>query len=191
MPFRLLFSLCCALSCFFLAPVTSQAASIDLNLHSDALRLTFAKAMESNMVSDVGALFLDERGAGKNKDRPRDSEVAVHTGLHLVNKQLRFGIRAFYISPGDTDLLAVGFGGQGKMSLSRSISVSGHFYYAPEATSFIDGEGFRELALRLNLRLNNGAYLYLGYRNIEIDIGERGVELELDDDIHIGLKMYF
>ena len=134
---RLLSALCCVFVCFFLATSKSLAASMDINLHSDALRLTFAKAMERNLVSDLGALFLDERGGGKNKDKPRDSEVAVHAGLHLVNKQIRFGVRAFYISPGDSDFLAVGFGGQGNMSLSRTISLSGHFYYAPEATSFI------------------------------------------------------
>ena len=187
MPYRMLLSFCCLI----LFSHSSLAASVDINLHSDALRISFTKAMERKLVGDFGALFLDERSGNKHSNKSDGSEVALHAGLHIVNDNLRFGIRSFYISPGDTDLLAVGFGGQANINLSRSIGVGGHFYYAPEATSFMDGQGYRELALRLNLRLNNGANLYLGYRNIDIEIEGRKGELELDDDIHIGLKMYF
>lgn len=170
-----------------------QAASFDINAHSDAVRLTFSKNTQRSVVGDAGILFFDRYSGSYNRHNRyyEDNEVALHAGLHLVDKNLRFGLRGFSTSVGDEDVLAVGFGGQGNMSLNRDVSLSGHFYYAPDATSLLDSEGYRELELRVNLRLNNDAYIYLGYRSIEVDIGGYWDDIELDDDLHVGCKLYF
>ena len=77
------------------------------------------------------------------------------------------------------------------VALSRIIGLGGHFYYAPEVTSFIDAKGYHEYSIKLDFKLTNTAHLYLGYRNVKLRIGDRKNKVELNDDTLLGFKIYF
>ena len=168
-----------------LVHLPAHASSLDINAHSNAIRITYAQYVQSQIVTDYGILLLDKNN--KNKD----DEVALHVGLGKDFDNIRFGGRVFYISPGDVDLLAIGFGLQAKTHLSKSVSLLGHFYYAPEFTSLLDSEGYSEFAARLNFKLSKKAYVYFGYRTIKVSIQDTKGDVELDDDLHIGIKLFF
>lgn len=173
--------LCAAL----LLPGTLFAKSIDLNFTDDSVRFTYAHAIDRNLVTDLGVLFLENEG------RFQDDELAFHAGLNVVSGSVRFGGRAFFVAPGDIEALAIGLGGQARFALSRYVGLGGHFYYAPEAISFIDAEGYYEYSIRLDFKVTRSAYLYLGYRNVTVRIGDRDNKVELDDDAMLGFKLYF
>lgn len=160
------------------------AASLDANVNSDAIRVTIAKYMARNQVGDLGALIVE-------KNNKHDNETVLHLGYNWVAGNLRLGFRSIYASPGDSNILALGLGIQGKTALARNVYLGGHFYYAPDAFSFMDGDGYQELALRLMLKLGRSAFLYLGYRNFDIKIKAPRVNYELDDSFHFGAKLYF
>lgn len=160
------------------------ADSVDINLHSEALRGTYAFYVAKKTVADVGILLLKER-------YQEQDEALFHAGVNFVFDNLRFGMRAIYATPGNTDLFSLGFGGQGRFSLTRRIGLGGHFYYAPEVTSAMDSEGYHELGARVDFKLARGAYLYVGYRNLKVKIYSVENKVELDDDFHVGVKLYF
>ena len=166
-------------------PVTSYAQSLDLNFGDDAFRLTYAFGVDKNLVGDLGLLHLKEEG------RNRDDELAFHAGLNITSGSVRFGGRAFLVSPGDYDTLSVGFGGQGRFALSKHVGIGGHFYYAPEVTSFIDSKGYHEYRIHLDFKIARSAYIYLGYRNVKVRIEDRANKVELDDDVMLGFKIFF
>ncbi len=174
--------------CALLLVVSNAVAarSIDLNYHSDALRATYAFGMQRNVEGDVGILILDKQGNKNN-----DSEVGLHTGINFVSGSVKLGGRLFYISPGNNDLLALGFGGQGRIGLSKEVGISGHFYYAPEMTSMLDAASYHDLTVNLDLRIAKAAFLYLGYRNLKVKIGDVNNKLEIDDDFMVGFKIHF
>ena len=161
------------------------AKSIDLNLHSDALRFTYAFAVDKNLVTDLGVLYIDKQ---RKLD---DNELAFHAGLNVVSGNVRFGGRAFFVAPGNAEALAIGFGGQGRFALTPRIGLGGHLYYAPEITSMLDAEGYHEYSVRLDFKVTPSAYLYLGYRNVKVRIGSRENKVELDDNVMVGFKVYF
>lgn len=169
----------------FAFPVTGLAKSIDMNIGDDSFRLTYAFAVDRNLVTDLGVMHLE--GEGRN----RDDELAFHAGLNVTSGNIRFGGRAFLVSPGDFDTLSVGFGGQGRFALSKHVGLGGHFYYAPEATSFIDGKGYYEYRVNVDFKIKRSAYLYLGYRNVKVRIENRNNKVELNDDVIFGFKVYF
>jgi len=170
--------------CLLLLSSASYAKSLDLNLGDDSFRLIYATGIDKNLVADFGFLFLeDERG--------RDDETAFHAGLNITSGNFRVGGRAFLVSPGNYDALAVGFGGQGRIPVSRNVGIGGHFYYAPEATSFIDSAGYHEYRINVDVKISRAAYLYLGYRNVKIRIEDRNNKVELNDDVIFGFKTYF
>lgn len=168
----------------FLFSSNLWADSLDLNLHDNAFRFTYASFVDKKTVADFGALFLQERNN-------RQSDALIHTGVNFVFDQLRFGLRAAYASPGPYDVLSLGFGGQGRFFLSRRVGIGGHFYYAPEATSGMDSAGYHEFAARLKFKLTRGVYVYGGYRNLKVKIVSPDNKVELDDDFHVGLKLFF
>jgi len=169
--------------CFILAG-NANAASFDINVNSDVFRVTLAKSVDRNQVADFGFLAAKQ-------NRNHNSESVLHAGYNWVSHNFRIGLRSIYASPGNYDILAVGVGFQGRTALSRNVYLGGHFYYAPSALSFLDGDGYDEFAIRLMLKLGRSAFTYIGYRKFEIGISPFRNNIELDDDFHIGLKLYF
>lgn len=163
---------------------SAYSASLDLNLHSKAFRATYAFVPSKDTVTDLGVLFLQD-------DHGDDSETAFHAGLNFVFENFRFGGRAFYVSPGNSDVLAVGLGGQARFAVTKKVGVGAHIYYAPEFTSMMDSKGYQEMAVHVDFRVVGGAYVYLGYRNLKVSIGNANHKIELDDDPHLGIKFYF
>ena len=162
-----------------------SARSIDLNINSDALRLTYASVVSKNVVTDVGFLYIDKGNKFK------DEEIAWHAGLNLVSGDVRFGARALFVTPGESEALAIGFGGQARFALANNIGLGGHFYYAPEVTSMLDAKGYHEYSIRLDFKIAPSGYIYLGYRNMKVSIGDRNNKVEIDDDVMLGFKVYF
>ena len=173
------------LAILLLVPIVASAKSIDLNFTDDSFRFTYAYGIDRKLVTDLGLLYLQKKG------RYRDDEMAFHAGLNVVSGNFRFGARAFLATPGDYDTLAVGFGGQARFALSKVVGLGGHFYYAPEVTSFVDAKGYHEYSIRLDFKVTPSAYLYLGYRNVKVRIEDRNNKVELDDDAMLGFKVYF
>ena len=166
-------------------PYSTFAKSIDLNVGDDSFRFIYASGIDKNLVTDFGLLFLEAEG------RQGDDELAFHAGLNFVAGNVRFGGRAFLVSPGDYDTLSVGFGGQVRIPVASSVGIGGHFYYAPESTSFMDSAGYHEYRINLDVELTRSVYLYLGYRNVKVRIEDRRNKVELNDDVIFGFKTFF
>lgn len=182
-PSRLLFRLMpILLACSLLVSNSGRAQSIDFNAHSDVYRFTYANYVARKVVSDVGVMIMEKRN---------DSDEAWHIGVAAAIENIRLGARLIYTSPGATDVMAVGLGGSGKFYLSRNISFGLLFYYAPEFSSFLDAEGYSEFGMRLNFVVSKPLELYVGYRNYKVAIADVNNKIELDDDLHLGLKFYF
>lgn len=171
--------------CLLIIPGLAFTKSIDLNISDNSFRMTYAYGVDKNLVTDLGMLYIEERG------RFRDDELAFHAGLNVVSGNVRFGGRTFFATPGDSEALTIGFGGQGRLALSKRVGLSGHFYYAPEITSFIDAKGYHEYRIQLDLKVSRLAYLFMGYRNVKVSIEQRDNIVELDDDVMVGFKVYF
>jgi len=180
---RVLFTLS-FLAGFYGSCVTAQAAGFDFNVNSDALRFTLSKTMAPQQVGDIGLLSVD-------RGKRHDSENVLHLGYHWLGNNFRFGLRSIYSSPGDYDILALGLGFQGQTAISRNVYLGGHFYYAPSAFSFMDGDGYDEFALRVMLQIGRSAFAYIGYRNFNLRLSPYRDKLELDDDFHIGFRLFF
>jgi len=162
----------------------ASAASFDANVNSDVFRFTFSKSMARAQIGDFGILSA-------SKTKKHDSESVLHAGYHWVSDNFRVGFRTIYASPGNYDILALGLGFQASTAISRNLYLGGHFYYAPSAFSFLDGDGYDEFALRFMLKLGRSAFAYIGYRKFEFGLTPFSNNIELDDDFHIGFRLYF
>lgn len=168
------------------------ADSIDINLHNDAVRATYTGVMQQTrgLSGEVGLLYAE--------DKNKNSETLVHGGLLVSGENwsksgtfdIALGARMLYASPANLEMLAIAFGGRLRFSPVPRLGIGGHFYYAPDITSFQDSEGYQEVGVRLDYQILPQAFVYVGHRKIEVDFGGP-VNWELDDNTHVGFKMAF
>ena len=175
-----------------LGTTPALADSIDINLHDDAIRGTYTAQLQSTqgLSGELGALYVE--------DNANNSETLVHAGLLVSGENwsksgtldISIGGRLVYATPGDLELMALGFGGRLRFSPVPRLGIGGHFYYAPDITSFMDSEAYQEVGVRLDYQILPQAFVYVGYRKVEADFGGP-VNWEMDDDGHVGFKMTF
>ncbi len=168
---------------------TATADSFDLNLHDDALRLTYSTGMNGmrGLSVDGGILYQE------------DTANLYHVGLSVSGENwskagvfdISIGGRAIYSSPEHVgDAAAVGLGGRVRFSPAHRVGIGGHLYYAPNILSFADSERYVEMGVRLDYQLLPQAFVYVGWRSVEIRFENHG-DVELDESGHVGMKLLF
>jgi len=160
-----------------------QADSLDLNVNADMARLQFVHLVKRKEYADFGVMVFENK-------KPA-TDYALQLGYNAaLNQAIKAGVRGIYTNPQNFDVLAVGVGAQAELDFTHNIGMSGHLYYAPGVTSLLDATGYREFAIRLNYYVSAKTSLYVGYRNLQIKL-LNAPTLELDDDLHVGLKRVF
>jgi hypothetical protein len=184
-----------AIGLFLLSTVSAAASAdnIDLNLRDEAIRASYTMdiAGTAGLNTELGLLY--------SEDEEKLDDTLYHAGMHVSGENwsqsgtfdISIGGRLYYTSPGDLELSALAFGGKVRFSPAHRLGIGGHVYYAPDITSYEDAKRFVESAVRVDYQLLPQAFVYVGYRQIEVDIENGPKEVELDDDAHIGIKLLF
>jgi len=173
---------------------TSFARTFDINLGSDAaqfkygsnigatnygrteMQIGFLYNEDDAYLGEIGLLVIDEAGSKT-------------PGLELgVGPKFWFGGS----DEADVDISGIGLGAQLRYkNFSYPRVVYGFsLFYAPDIVSFLDSENILEYDLRVEYELLPTANVYVGYRNIEAEIKNRG-DAEIDDSAFVGLRFKF
>jgi YfaZ precursor len=102
------------------------------------------------------------------------------------------GLRALAWEDDRLDGGAVGLGGFATLNIPEApgLSFTGALHYAPSILSFGDSDDLASLELRANYRVIRNAELFVGYRYLSTDF-ERGGDLDLDEGLMAGMKLFF
>ncbi len=73
-------------------------------------------------------------------------------------------------------------------SMPFAILIEG--FWAPSVTSFSDFDGLVEYRAALELEVTPSARAYIGYRVLEVEL-DTGLEYDVDDNAHIGVRFAF
>lgn len=170
---------------------TAFADNIDINLRDDAIRASYAMNFNGGLNADFGFLY--------NEDKEQLDDTLYHAGLLVSGENwsesgtfdISLGGRMIYSTPGTIDLGALAFGGNVRFSPLHRLGIGGTVFYAPGITSFMDAESYTEVGVRVDYQVLPQAFVYVGYRNIEVDIDNGPDDVELDEGILAGFKMLF
>ena len=119
----------------------------------------------------------------------------MRSGTHSRGR-LEFGVGiavyAATLDVPDADVFALALAGSARYALPTvyPTSVGLDLSVAPAITSFSDGEGLADLALRLEVELSPHARAFVGYRFLETEL-DRVSDRELDDSLHVGVRLVF
>ncbi|MBL4712020.1 MAG: hypothetical protein JKX75_05920 [Gammaproteobacteria bacterium] len=136
-----------------------------------------------------------------------DDNDVIANGTILVSgsstgdvKALHFGVGAkVYVgllegpnSDLDVDGAAVAIGGRIRYVFpgNAPLAVLGEAYYAPEVTNIADFDGLFEYRVALEYEVTPSARAYIGYRKLEVTFNDN-VEIDVDDEAHIGVRFEF
>lgn len=169
-----------------------MADSLDLNIHSDAIRATYARAIgqaERGLEFDAGLLHAEN---------PGETQDLVHAGLMVSgqnwskqgNFDISLGGRAVAADLKAGNVLAAAVGGRVRFSPINRFGIGGDVFYAPKITSFLDSEEYTEWNVRADYQLLAQGFIYIGYRRVETKIKDKGT-YQIDDNVHLGMKLLF
>lgn len=169
------------------------ADSLDLNLNDDSMRLTYEAEMRGmkGLAMDAGYYYNDRL-------KGSDADMA-HLGLHVTGDNwsqsgvfnIKVGGRLIYSDVGPYNVMALGLGGEVRFSPVHRLGLSADAYYAPRIASFLDAERYSEYGVKIDYQLLTQAYIYAGYRWIDVEVEQVSGRIELDDAAHVGLKLVF
>lgn len=173
--------------------VNAQATGIDLRLADKTAELIYLT--ESSTFgyggADVGLGFFYNEA----DDYMFSATVMVSGHSAGNNRPLQFGAGAklLYASldAPDETASALAIGGQIRYLIPAGVplAILAEAFVAPEIVTFSDAEGYTEYRFALELEVTPSARAYVGYRNIEVDLG--GADYEMDDEAHIGVRIEF
>lgn len=174
---------------------TVMATAIDVSLSNETAYVEFLFQDDTRIGVGgadlgVGVLF------NENDDVLFAFEALVTGSTGEQPLQLGAGVKLFTAlleKPGDDTSSGVAIGGRINYLLpaKKPMSIYSELFYAPEVTSFGDNEDYLEFSLGYNLEISPSVYGYVGYRLIQTKIDDINDDFELDDNIHLGLRLKF
>lgn len=184
-----------------LAATQANADGVDLRLADETAEILFLT--ESSTFgyggADVGiGVFFNEAD-----DYMISASAIVSGNSANNNNQWQFGVggKLVYVSLDDEPLRnsqeeevgALAIGGQVRYIIPAATPVAflAEGFIAPSVTSFSDADQYLEYRLAVELEVTPSARAYLGFRTIEIDLDPAPSGIEIDDEVHIGIKVEF
>lgn len=164
--------------------------TLDLNLNNDAVNLDYTTQISDSELN-VGGGLLHHQDNG-------DVYYGTLFVADNVNKQKAIlagiGGRLYYMDAdkGDASGTAMGLGGfiNWEIPTVTNLSLRSDFYYAPDVLAFDEVKRYMDFSVRVQYRVIEQAWLYVGYRNAEMK-PEQGSNLTIDEGGLLGVMLWF
>lgn len=175
------------------AALPSLASELDLALGEDTAAAEFLVSPEALNVQNANVTI----GGAYNDNDDLLGYVGLSSGNSPIYSQpfeLGVGGRVYYasIDQPDSSASAIALGVHGRLNLSAGfpVALAGSFYYAPDITTFMDGDDFMDARIRLESDITPNASAFIGYRDVKVGM-KSGPSYHLDEDIHLGVRFKF
>jgi hypothetical protein len=166
--------------------------------HADQAELFVSeRAAQAGYVRPIGLSATDASVAGFFNE---DTDLMVNGGLITSGAPagqlpLTFGAGAraylFSLDDADEEVLSAALGGRVGYTIPANIPllITVEGFYAPEILT-TEGENMLDLIARFEVEFIPRTLGFIGYRLFEVDLEDRD-EVQLDDNIHVGLRLSF
>jgi YfaZ precursor len=174
---------------------TIYADGVDLKLADETAEVLYLT--ESSTFgyggADIGmGFFFNEN------DDWMASAIAMVSGNSASNERsLQFGVGVKLLlaslDAANEEVGALGLAGQVRYVIPAETPIAFLLegMIAPEVTSFSGAEQYTEYRFAVELEVTPSARAYVGYRNIEIELDTLGADVEIDDEVHLGIRLEF
>lgn len=173
-----------------LAAAPAFAADADLSLTNDSVKgqIDF---FNTNSDIQMGTGYTYHQGSRHIFNL--DFHAQGRTAIGNLPTTAGIGVKAIGWDDDNLDGGALGLGGFGTVNIPRvpGLSVTGSLHYAPSILSFGDSDNMTALELRASYRVIRNAEVFGGYRYINTDLQDYPADINLDEGVMAGMKIYF
>lgn len=170
------------------------ADGIDINLNDDAALFRYialddrAGGAFGRREIDVGLLYTSDN----DYLGMFGAQAIAEAGATIPELEAGVGVKLFGTRANDENFLALSLGGQIRYSVPphRRIVLAAEGFYAPDVVTTSPADSFSYLALYLGYEVLPEALVYIGYRDISVDL-DQGGDYTLDEGGHFGVRFTF
>ncbi len=176
-----------------LASTAAQAEIFDLSIGDNSYRAAlYGLASDKKGQYDIGAIVRPERD---------DDLLVAHVGALLTGDAgardfelaAGLGLRGVYVGRDHDSGGAIAVGGQleARYPGFDRLGLSVYGYYAPDVLGLGDVEQYYEVGVALDYQVLKDASVYIGYRNVNIELEPLDGDITADNGLHAGLRLDF
>jgi len=172
-----------------------SASGFDFSFSDETANLEFTAPVTS-IIENGGQVSLGVLYNDLNDVVLHGKVVAVGTQTNTrLPYQLTVGAKAYTgkVKEAEVDIGAIAVGGAINIQFSSGYNpmdwtVEG--FFTPGITTFGNTESLLEIGSRLSIEVVPQAKAFIGYRLLEVE-DERNLTWEIDDNIHVGIRLQF
>lgn len=186
------------------AAALGQAAGIDASLSDETAYFKFlfdsSRIVQGGADISAGFFYNDKKKNGVEVDAMMGTAQFMVTG-NLKGSQKRVklsaGAKAYagtIDDVSDTDIAALAIGARAAYVIPNESTPMATYiegFIAPGITSFADTDDVREFTVGFEAELAPSAKGYIGYRLMEVEFEDFSGDVELDDNVHVGVVITF
>lgn len=173
-----------------LAAAPAFAADVDLSLTNDSVKGQ-VNFFGNNSDLQLGTGYTYHQGSRHIGNL--DFHAQGRTALGNLPATAGIGTRVIGWDDDNLDGGAIALGGFGTLNIPNvpGLSLHGSLHYAPSILSFGDSDELTSLELRASYRVIRNAEVFAGYRYLNTDFEGVSGDLNLDEGVLAGMKIYF
>ncbi len=166
------------------------AADVDLSLTNDSVKGQ-VNFFNTNSDLQLGTGYTYHEGSRHIANL--DFHAQGRTALGNLPATAGIGTRVIGWDDDGLDGGAIGLGGFGTLNIPNvpGLSLHGSLHYAPSILAFGDSDDMTSLELRASYRVIRNAEVFAGYRYLNTDLDDIRGDLNLDEGVLAGMKIYF
>jgi len=173
-----------------LAAAPAFAGDVDLSLTNDSVKGQ-VNFFNTNNDVQLGSGYTYHEG-GRDIFNA-DFHAQGRTAIGNLPTTAGIGMRGIFWDQSRADGGALGLGGCATVKIPNvpGLSFTGGLHYAPSILSFGDSDDMTSLELRGSYRVIRNAELFAGYRYLNTDIENSSRDVNLDEGVMAGMKIFF
>lgn len=166
------------------------AADFDISLTNDSAKGQL-NLFDTNSDIQFGGGYTYHEGSRHLLNA--DFHAQGRTALGNLPTTAGLGFRALGWDDDTLDGGAVGLGGFATVNIPDvpGLSVTGGLHFAPSILSFGDSDDMTSVEVRASYRVIRNAEVFAGYRYLNTDLEDIAGDINLDEGVLAGLKIFF
>ncbi|MBU2954492.1 YfaZ family outer membrane protein [Marinobacter sp. F3R08] len=166
------------------------AGDVDLSLTNDSVKGQ-VNFFDTNNDIQLGTGYTYHEG-GRDIFNV-DFHAQGRTAIGNLPTTAGIGMHGIYWDQDRADGGAVGLGGFATVNIPDvpGLSFTGGLHYAPSILSFGDSDDMTSLELRASYRVIRNAEVFVGYRYLNTDLENSSQDVNLDEGVMAGMKIFF
>jgi len=177
----------------FIAAGSAAAGELDVYLSSQSVQAGYS--MDTGKIGYGGGNLIFGGYYDTDNDWQANAGLMV-LGTPTANQPFTYGLGVMgyfsFIDDPDDKVQALTLGGLFKYHIPAKtpMAVSAQLFYAPEITTFGDGESFGDFQANYEISFLPSATAYVGYRKTRTDLKNYGY-YDIEDRFHVGVRLMF